>query len=125
MRIAWWMLGGLLVAGCAGGSGAGSDGGTGASTGACPNDLPASCPADAAGYQATVAPLIAARCGECHVPGGPSVHYLQTYAEVYALRGACLDQVYACKMPQAGYPQLTETERQELLGWLVCGAPDD
>jgi len=28
-------------------------------------------------------------------------------------------------MPPVGYPPLTTTEREELLGWLVCGAPDD
>jgi hypothetical protein len=122
MRIAWWMLGAALAAGCTAGSGGAGAGGSG---GGCPNDLPASCPADAADYQATVAPILAAKCGMCHLPGGPSVHYLQTYAEVYALRGPTLDQVYACKMPPVGYPQLTEAERVELLGWLVCGAPDD
>ncbi len=111
-----------LAPACNNGGGAG---GSTAGGGACPSDLPASCPPDAAGYKATIAPLITAKCGVCHSVGGPSVHYLQSYDEVYALRGAVLDQVYACKMPPVGYPPLTSTERQELLGWLVCGAPDD
>jgi hypothetical protein len=114
MARAWWIVGAVLVAGCSG-SGEGS----------CPKDLPPSCPADAAGYAATIAPLLAGRCVSCHAPGGPSVHYLQTYAEVSALAGPVLDQVYACKMPPEGSPPFTEAEREQLLGWLVCGAPDD
>jgi hypothetical protein len=92
---------------------------------ACPADLPASCPAGAAGYKASIAPIVAASCAPCHAPGGTSVHYLQTYAEISALRGAVLDQVYACKMPPEGSLPLTAAQRDDLLGWLVCGAPDD
>jgi hypothetical protein len=115
---AWWVLvGAAVAAGC----------GDGGSPGSCPADLPASCPADAAHYQATIAPLVAERCTPCHEPGGQSAHYLRSYDEVFALRGPVLDQVYACKMPPTGlgYAPLSETERQEVLGWLVCGAPDD
>ena len=110
-----WILWAAVAAGCSG-SGGGSS---------CPNDLPATCPSDAAGYAATVAPILAVRCVACHSPGGTSAHYLQTYAEVSDLKGAVLDQVYSCRMPQAGSTPLTDTERQALLGWLVCGAPDD
>jgi uncharacterized membrane protein len=108
-----WILWAAVAAGCSGGEGS------------CPNDLPASCPTDAAGYAATIAPLLADRCVACHSPGGTSTHYLQTYADVSNLAGPVLDQVYACRMPPAGYPALTDTERQALLGWLVCGAPDN
>ena len=61
----------------------------------------------------------------CHAPGGLSSHPLVTWQEVNALEGAVLDQVYACRMPQAGSAPLTTAEREALLGWLVCGAPDD
>jgi hypothetical protein len=119
MAIACGVLVAALAAGC--GQGTTSSG----TSGGCPNDLPASCPANAAGYHATIAPVLATSCNVCHVPGGPSVHYLETYAEVSALAGPVLDQVYACKMPPAGYPPLSSAERADLLGWLVCGAPDD
>jgi len=36
-----------------------------------------------------------------------------------------LTQVYSCRMPQPGAAPLTEAERAALLGWLVCGAPND
>ena len=116
MRFAGWLLGAALAAGCS----SGSD-----STGGCPNDLPKSCPSAVPSYAQTIAPVLTAKCVFCHQPGGPSVHYLQTYSEVYALRGSVLDQVYACKMPQAGYPGLTSDERAALLAWLVCEAPDN
>src|SRR6185437_15352100 len=71
--------GALLVAACGGSGGAGGAGG-----GACPSDLPPSCPSDAANYKATIVPLLKTKCEICHEPGGPSVNYLQTYAEVHA-----------------------------------------
>ncbi len=116
MRSAWRTI--LVAAGAAGCTG-------GATQSDCPSDLPMSCPAGAAGYQATIAPLIESRCMPCHGPGGASGHLLQTYQEVYDLRGVVLDQVYSCRMPQAGATPLTSTERAALLGWLVCGAPND
>jgi hypothetical protein len=112
--------GALLMAACSGGGGGGAGG-----SGGCPSDLPPSCPSGAAKYDSTIAPLLKAKCDLCHVPGGLSTPYLQTYDEVYTARSAVLDQVYACKMPPLGYPPLSTTERVELLGWLVCGAPDD
>ena len=117
------ILGGVLLAALAAACSNGtSPSGTG---GGCPDNLPATCPANAAGYHATIAPVLAQSCGACHMPGGPSVHYLQTYAEVSALAGPVLNQVYACKMPPVGYPALSPAARADLLGWLVCGAPDD
>jgi hypothetical protein len=124
------MLGAVLTAGCANvPSDGGGAGGSGGGDPSCPADLPKSCPPDAAGYKATIAPMFDQLCVACHKPGGQSVHYLRNYAEVAALAGPVLDQVYACKMPPAAsysmYPPLTLTQREELLGWLVCGAPDD
>jgi mono/diheme cytochrome c family protein len=96
-----------------------------AETGACPNDLPAGCPPDAPGYAATIAPLLAEHCVSCHGPGGVSAEKpLGTWADVSARKGAVLDQVYACKMPQPP-ATLPAEARAALLGWLVCGAPND
>lgn len=98
----------------------------GAGGASCPNDLPASCPATVPSYQATIAPLINLRCVTCHSPGGQESSLpFQTYSEVYPNRSAMLNQVYACNMPLAPAPKLTAQERQELLTWLVCGAPQN
>ncbi len=92
----------------------------------CPNDLPASCPATVPSYQSTVAPIINLRCVTCHSPGGQEASRpLQTYAEVYSERSAVLNQVYACNMPPGSAAKPTEQERQALLTWLVCGAPQN
>jgi hypothetical protein len=118
-----WLCAAVLAAGCHGDpSTGGSDGGAG---GGCPNDAPKSCPAGAAGYKEAVAPILGTSCGSCHRPGGTSLIYLQTYDEVFAQRASVLDQVYSCRMPPPDYPPLNPTERADLLGWLVCGAPND
>jgi hypothetical protein len=101
-------------------------GGPRGSNGSCPNDLPASCASPAPSYQAKVAPIINLRCITCHSPGGQEASRpLQTYSQVYSERSAVLDQVYACNMPPVSAAQPTEQEREALLGWLVCGAPQN
>lgn len=73
-----------------------------------------------------MAPIINLRCVTCHSPGGQEASRpLQTYAQVYAERSAVLNQVYACNMPPTTAAKPTEQERQALLAWLVCGAPQN
>jgi len=122
----------LLLAACgrtesSTGGGGGDAGGGGAGGGkGCPNDLPASCPSPAPGWAADVAPVIAARCATCHVKGGVAADKpLTSHAEVFFRKGSVLNQIHACKMPQAGSPQLSAAERAAVQGWLVCGAHDD
>jgi len=93
---------------------------------ACPNDLPSACPADPPSYARDIAPLIQARCLECHAPGGKeSNRDLTTYDHVYANRSAVLNQVYGCAMPPAGASGLDDAQRATLLAWLVCHAPNN
>lgn len=113
MRFVWWLLGVTLAVGCTDGAGS------------CPSDLPQSCPADAATYKATIAPLIEDKCLDCHATGGVGGKVLETWDDVHSQRSEVLNQVYACRMPQPGAAPLTAAERQELLGWLVCGAQDN
>ena len=94
--------------------------------GSCPNDLPASCPATVPSYQATVSGIINLRCVSCHSPGGQEASRpLQTYSQVYSERSAMLNQLYACNMPPGTAAKPTEQEREALLTWLVCGAPQN
>lgn len=100
--------------------------GASGSGGDCPDDNPPStCPAGAAGYQATIAPLLAEHCVQCHQAGGVATPFLQTYAQVAGAIGVVVDEVHSCRMPPEGYPALTEEERAELFGWVACMAPDD
>jgi uncharacterized membrane protein len=100
--------------------------GDSSSGGQCPSGLPAACPSAAPSYQSDIAPIIQSRCLACHGPGG--VEYsrpLDTYSAVYSQRSPVLNQVYGCLMPPVGAPAPTEAERQLLLAWLVCKAPNN
>src|SRR5437016_5335100 len=92
----------------------------------CPNDLPSSCPSPTPSYRNEVAPIIAGRCLSCHAPGGQeAARPLTTYSQVFSNRGPILTQIFACRMPPAGSAAPSPQERTLLLGWLVCGAPDN
>lgn len=92
----------------------------------CPNDLPASCTAPAPSYQTAVSPIFNAYCLTCHSSGGQEASFpLETYGQLYSMRSAVLNQVYSCRMPLSGQPQPTTAQRQILLQWLVCGAPQN
>ena len=92
----------------------------------CPNDLPAACPTPAPSWDGGVQALIDDKCGGCHQPGGLAFDKPFTdYAHVYQYRGVMLDQVYSCYMPPPDAGQLDPSQRQELLGWFVCGAPNN
>ncbi|MBS2032748.1 MAG: hypothetical protein JST54_33050 [Deltaproteobacteria bacterium] len=116
------MVAAILLAGCSGGGATSTSGTSGSS---CPRDLPQSCRSPEPSYANDVAPLVQAHCVQCHGPNGVSSDRpLGSYPQLFALRSDALDQVYNCRMPEA--PQsLTDAERQTLLDWFVCGAPDN
>jgi uncharacterized membrane protein len=93
----------------------------------CPNDLPDSCPNPPPSYMNGVAAIIDAKCNVCHANGGPgqSTEDLSTYDKIHSRRGPMLNQVYTCLMPPPDGGPLTPDERKQLLGWLVCEAPDN
>ena len=105
----------LLLAGCGGGSDL-----------SCPNDLPNACATPPPSYRNQVSAVIASRCLDCHAAGGQeAAHPFTTYQAVFSERGTILDQVYHCVMPPAGNAAPNAQERALLLGWLVCGAPNN
>jgi hypothetical protein len=71
--------------------------------------------------------IIDHRCSPCHFPGG--IEYpkwdFSIYANVRQSFGSILSNVYACNMPPADAAPPTPEERQMLLAWLVCAAPDN
>jgi hypothetical protein len=92
----------------------------------CPSDLPGACPATPPSYVRDVAPMLSRRCLKCHDPSGTAGTIpLDTYVHVFQSRITVLTRVYGCQMPPAGEPVLTASERQTLLGWLVCEAPNN
>lgn len=113
----------LLVLGCSGQpEQPAGDGGTPVD---CPNDLPQDCPT-APSYQSDIAPLLQQHCVVCHSPTGlESERPLNSYGAVYGQRSEVLTQVYGCQMPPPDMPPLSRADRQLLLRWLVCHAPNN
>ena len=92
----------------------------------CPSDLPAMCPTPEPSWDGGVQAIIDAKCVVCHKPGGLAFDKpLTDYTHVYGYRGEMLNQVYSCYMPPPDAGQLEPSERQQLLGWFVCGAPNN
>jgi hypothetical protein len=95
----------------------------------CPSDLPPDddCTTASPIYD-DVAPIFAARCAICHRPGGYTTKYqFDTYAHIVSNMAnlQALTQIYTCRMPPSCAPNLHPDERQTLLKWLVCGAPEN
>jgi mono/diheme cytochrome c family protein len=94
----------------------------------CPNDEPASCPSPIPSFSGQVQAIFETKCGACHAPGGLKADTpLLTWAQISPplTRTSVLVRIVRCEMPKAGAPPLTEDERLALLGWLVCGGPNN
>jgi uncharacterized membrane protein len=78
-------------------------------------------------YSMQVEGIIASRCLPCHGPGG--VEYAAKPEDTYAhVKTAAIDmysQVLDCVMPLPDAGQPTPEERQALLDWFACGAPNN
>jgi hypothetical protein len=99
---------------------------------ACSQVLP-TCPSTPPSYKTDIGPLIVRDCEPCHAPGGVSQDRdLTSYDNVYKLRTTVLTQIYGCLMPplDAGIADapsgpLDAGDRQLLLQWLECHAPEN
>ncbi|HVZ73212.1 MAG TPA: hypothetical protein VHJ20_12615 [Polyangia bacterium] len=103
-------------------------GACGQAASSCPDDEPAACPSPAPSFSGQVQDIFARKCDACHAPGGvESSKPFVTYAQISPrdTRLSIESRIVSCNMPQAGAPQLTEDERLALLGWLVCGGPNN
>jgi len=90
---------------------------------ACSVEEQAACPANALTYDTGIGTLLSERCSPCHAAGGVEAQRLLTdYAHVSGLRMSIASQLVTCSMPPAGAPQLSASERQQVLDWLTCGA---
>lgn len=70
-------------------------------------------------------------CVRCHSPNGQeSGSPLTNYQQIYGTGGSEAREIYfqvfqSCLMPPPGGPEaLTDSQRQKLLDWFGCGAPD-
>lgn len=96
----------------------------------CPS-LTSSCPATPPSWQNDVEPLIDTYCLSCHSEGGvapPQFDYT-TYDGVFRSRSVMVTQIIQCQMPpsDASPPAAMPSpdQRQTLVSWIACGAPDN
>jgi hypothetical protein len=95
---------------------------------ACPDDAPTACPSPMPSFTADVAPIVASRCVKCHNPTGMAKNVpFQTFDQVHAqaTSGAILMQIELCAMPKPPEAPLEPAQRQALMGWAICGGPDN
>lgn len=87
------------------------------------------CPDAAPSFAQVVYPQVfQLSCVPCHSPGGQESNMpLTSYQQVAVRAGEIHNQVFlACAMPPPGAAQmLSDVQRQTLLDWLACGAPDN
>ncbi|HEY2513574.1 MAG TPA: hypothetical protein VGI39_22050 [Polyangiaceae bacterium] len=119
----------LLAAACSSSPASDPSSGTpDAAAPACPAAVPASCPTTPS-YANDVVPIFKRSCLTCHSPGGDSADVdLTTYANINNRESTVLTDVHQCTMPPTGAPpstNVTSADRELILQWLVCGAPNN
>ena len=87
------------------------------------------CPDAAPSFAQAVDPQVfQVSCVPCHRPGGEESKIpFTSYQQISVWATEIHNQVFeACAMPPPGAAQtLTDPQRQLLLDWLACGAPDN
>ena len=92
-----------------------------------PEAPPPTCPAQAPSWSNEVSEIFSAGCSPCHFPGGveDSAEDYSTYAGVSRVAGTIEGQVASCAMPPSDAGTLSSADRETLLAWIVCKAPDN
>jgi hypothetical protein len=90
----------------------------------CPN-APSVCSKPIPSYGTVIEPILKANCVPCHGPTGTAGYSEATYDRVAKQEEPIFSMVAGCEMPPSSYPPLMAEQRDELLDWLVCGAPDN
>jgi hypothetical protein len=123
---------GLAISGIAAWAaiGAGACSSSSQTSGGCPN-LDLNCPSSPPSWKTAVQPIVNTYCatGGCHVPGGSSPYDYTNYAGVKANATRMITQLQRCLMPLADASPppkpLPDADRQTLMYWVTCGAPDN
>ena len=93
----------------------------------CPTDWPDACVLPIPSWMNSVQRTVNNFCYPCHFPNGleyPRVD-LSSYKAVHGISGGVLGLVKACAMPPPDAAQPTPAEREALVAWLVCAAPNN
>ncbi len=96
------------------------------STSSCAGNVPTTCTQTTPSYATDVSPLLYQYCTSCHQPGGSqSGKPLDTWANVSNLSSKVESKVADCSMPPSSSPQPTAADRDVILSWIACGAPNN
>jgi hypothetical protein len=92
----------------------------------CPT-LSSACPATPPSWESDVQPIVLAYCTQCHGKGGVEqpVFDSTTYQSVFVARSEIATVTVNCSMPPSGSSAPDAAQRQTLLSWIACGAPDN
>lgn len=96
-------------------------------SGGCAVDPVTKCPSPKPSYKSDVVPIMNAKCMSCHSGADANGPWpLTDLQEIVDWKTQFIRDVQTCTMPplDAGVP-LTAEESATLLGWLVCGAPNN
>jgi hypothetical protein len=94
-------------------------------SGGCGAEAPAKCPSPIPSYATDIVPIFDEKCNNCHV-GGTGPWPLTDYESVHDWKVQILQDIESCTMPPLdGGTTLSAEERETVLGWLVCGAPNN
>jgi hypothetical protein len=109
----------LLVSGC---SAKNTD-----DAGCATQEPPAACPAAVPSWSGEVSEIFMTRCSPCHFPGGveDSAEDFSTYTGVSRIAVTIEGQIVSCAMPPDDAGALSAADRETLLAWIVCRAPDN
>jgi hypothetical protein len=93
----------------------------------CPFEPPV-CPDSQPSYAGEVSAIIQTYCVGCHGPGGQEANRpFGTWSDIdsHAYAGPMQRQLLACQMPPADAPQPSDQDKETLIAWLTCGAPNN
>jgi mono/diheme cytochrome c family protein len=89
------------------------------------------CPSPPPSWSKDVQPLVQQYCVMCHQPGGvgESLADLTSYTNVFRARAEITYQVSQCLMPNQDAspppPQLSTAQRETIVSWIGCMAPNN
>lgn len=87
---------------------------------------PDTCPTAVPSYAHDVQPILDAKCNGCHTGAAGEPWALTNYPDVEAWALSISFDLTRCTMPPADAgADLTQAELASLLGWIVCGAPNN
>jgi len=87
---------------------------------------PETCPTVVPSFAGAIQPILNAKCNNCHT-GFPQPWALMSYDDVQAWALSIAVDLTHCAMPpaDAGTSNMTKAELDAVLGWIVCGAPNN